>query len=355
MVTSIRALGVDLRVPRHWRVRGPRFAAGLAVLALTAACADVERETADLLPVEVEDRERSFECTTAAGTAAVVRSFDDLDFSGLRLNVGSKDFVEQFVLGQMLIVGFEAGGGTTIDNVSLGGTMVTRDALLAGDIDAYWEYTGIGWMVHLGLEDPSFDRVDLSTSVCANDLDRNGIRWLGLSTFNNTTGFAVRGDGPAAGLDLYGMADYLVANPDAVVCMGTEFRDLSDGLTLFETATNFTIPEAQVAILERSVIYEALASADCTFGEVATTDGRTAAFGLEVLDDPGIFSVFNVSLTMPDRVFQQAPTELQALVETILSPLDNGTMAELNRQVSVDGIAPREVAEEFLRSRGLID
>lgn len=328
-----------------------RFGAGLASIALLAtACGDSDDQS-DATAAPGGD---AAECTTMFGPDATVESLEELDFAGLTLNVGSKDFVEQFVLGQLLIVGFEAGGGTAIDNVNLGGTVVNRDALLANEIDAYWEYNGTGWTVHLGQENPSFDREELSTDVCVGDLEENEIRWLGASPFNNTYGFATAGDGPATGLDLQGMADYVAANADAVVCMETEYPNRPDGLVLFETATNFEIPQSQIQILEVGVIYQETANGNCTFGEIFTTDGRIAALGLEVVDDPGVNILYNVSLTMPDSVYQQAPEAFQSLAETILAPLDNETMAELNRQVSADGRDPRDVAEDFLRGRGLI-
>jgi osmoprotectant transport system substrate-binding protein len=332
-----------------------KLTAGLATIAFViAACGGDDTSDGTTAPANGGDPATQAECTTMFGADATVTSLENLDFSGVTVNVGSKDFVEQFVLGQLLIVGIEAGGGSTVDNVNLGGTVVNRDALLANEIDAYWEYNGTGWTVHLGQEDPSFDREALSTSVCLEDLERNQIRWIGVSPFNNTYGFATAGDGPATGLDLQGMADYVAANPEATVCMESEYPNRPDGLILFETATNFQIPDSQIEILETGVIYAETANGNCTFGEIFTTDGRIAALGLEVVEDPGVNILYNVSLTMPDSVYQQAPDAFQSLVETILAPLDNETMAELNRQVSADGLDPRDVAEDFLRSRGLI-
>ena len=334
-----------------------KFIAGIAAISMIAvACGGSDNGSADTTaPTNSGDNGGpTAECTTMFGPDTAVTSLEELDFSGITVNVGSKDFVEQFVLGELLIVGIEAGGGSTVNNVNLGGTVVNRDALLANEIDAYWEYNGTGWTVHLGQEDPSFDREELSIAVCVGDLEENQIRWLGVSPFNNTYGFATAGNGPATGLDLQGMADYVAANSDAIVCMETEYPNRPDGLVLFETATNFQIPDAQIEILEVGVIYQETANGNCTFGEIFTTDGRIAALGLEVLDDPGINILYNVSLTLPDSVFQQAPEAFQSLVETILKPLDNETMAELNRQVSADGLDPREVAETFLRSQGLI-
>jgi osmoprotectant transport system substrate-binding protein len=350
---------------RHLR-EPKRLLGGFAAAALLlAACGgDDNGDDADAPEVTEavdnggEDGAAVFECTTALGPDVSVDSLTDIDLSGIEVNVGSKDFVEQFVLGQLLLVGLEAAGADTVDNVNLGGTTVNRDALLNNEIDAYWEYNGTGWTVHLGRDDPSFDRAELTTGVCALDLEENGIRWIGVSEFNNTYGFATAADSDAAGLDLQGMADYLASTagtPDeAVVCMETEYPNRPDGLVLFETATGYVIPDSQIEILEVGVIYEETANGNCTFGEIFTTDGRIPALGLVVVEDPGVHILYNVSLTMPDSVYQQNPEGFQALVETILAPLDNDTMAELNRQVSADGQEPRTVAEVFLTEQGLI-
>ena len=294
------------------------------------------------------------ECTRSMGNEDAVSSLSDLDFSELTVNVGSKDFVEQFVLGHLLIIGLEAGGAAVVDNVNLGGTIVNRDALEWNEIDAYWEYTGTGWTVHLGREVPSYDSQELAIDVCVDDLEENAIRWIGVSPFNNTYGFATAGDMEPTGLDLAGMAAYVLDNPDATVCMETEYPNRPDGLRRFESAYDWTLPDEQMRILDLNAIYVETATGSCTFGEVFTTDGRIPALGLEVLDDPGVHIIYNVSLTMPDNVYQQAPDQFRALAHTIVSGLDTATMAELNRQVTVDGLDPRIVARNHLERLGLI-
>ncbi len=112
------------------------------------------------------------------------------DMSGIDVAVGSKDFDEQLILGQMMVQALEAAGANVDDKVNLGGTAVAREALLSGDIDVYMEYNGTGWTVHLGQEDPSFDPDELTTAVREQDLAENDIVWVGQSPFNNTYGFA---------------------------------------------------------------------------------------------------------------------------------------------------------------------
>lgn len=346
-----------------------RFAAGLAAVALVAgacgsdddssdgsddAAATTDAAGSDDAGDDAGDGMASADCETANDQDDSVASLTELDFSGLEINVGSKDFVEQFVLGQLAIVGLEAGGATVTDSTNLGGTVVNRDALLANEIDTYFEYNGTGWTVHLAQEDPSFDSVELTNGVCAMDLAENDIRWVGVSPFNNTYGFATAGDSPAAGLDLQGMMEYVNENPDATVCMETEFPNRPDGLVLLEEATGLTIPAGQEQILDVGVIYDETATGNCTFGEVFTTDGRIPALDLDLVEDPGVMILYNVSMTMPDSVYQQAPEAFEALADTLLSDLDNETIAELQRRVSADGEDPRDVAEDYLTEQGLL-
>lgn len=184
-------------------------------------------------------------------------SLSEYDLSGIDITVGSKDFTEQLVLGEMIAQAYEAAGANVTNQVNLGGTEVNRAALLSGDIDAYAEYNGTGWTVHLGQEEPATDPETLTEDVREMDLEENGIRWLGRSPFNNTYGFAVNQDFvDAEGVPtLQDMAEYIEANPDATVCMESEFPDRPDGLVLFEEATGFEIPDDQIEILDTNLIY----------------------------------------------------------------------------------------------------
>jgi osmoprotectant transport system substrate-binding protein len=283
--------------------------------------------------------------------------FSELDLSGVSLSVGSKDFTEQLVLGEMLVQSFEAAGASVNNRVNLGGTQVNRQALLEGEIHVYAEYNGTGWTEHLGNVDPSDDPETLTSNVREQDLEENGIHWLGRSPFNNTYGFAT---GPAlteehgGGFDIYEMATYVGENPDAIVCMESEFPDRSDGLVLFEEATGFSIPESQILIMDLDLIYNETAQGSCAFGEIFTTDGRIPFLDLTIVDDDDTFIIYNVSINVRDEIYQENPEAFDTIAERILENLDNDTMAELNRQVSVDGEEAADVAREYLRSEGLI-
>lgn len=319
---------------------------GLAPLALLA--------TAGLILSACGSDDDGGDTASSTDDAAAV---DSAALDGVSVTVGSKDFTENILLGEMLAQALAAQGADVTNQVNLGGTSVNREALLAGDIDVYPDYNGTGWTVHLGNEDPSSDPTELYEVTAAQDLEENGIQWAGTSPFNDTYGFASNGDLTAENggpFDFDGMAAYLEANPDAVVCMETEFPDRPDGLILFEEATGYTLPEGQIQILDTGLIYTETASGACDFGEVFTTDGRIAALNIDLVDDPGVMILYNVSFTWNDEHYQENATTYAEIVDTILAPLDEAKMAELNGLVDVEGEDAADVAAEYLAEIGLV-
>jgi osmoprotectant transport system substrate-binding protein len=295
------------------------------------------------------------ETSEAAGGAGPLA---DVSLSGVDISVGSKDFTEQLVLGQIMVVVFEALGANVTDRVDLGGTNVARQALLSGEIDTYMEYNGTGYSVHLGIEDEIPTDPDVLTEIVRErDLAQNNIHWLSRSPFNDTYGFASSPELTTANggpFTMQTMADYLAANPDAILCLESEFPSRPDGLILFETATGYTVPQSQIEILDTGVIYTETANNNCEFGEIFTTDGRIPALGLTVVEDPGVMILYNVSVGIRDDKYQEAPAAFDTIAEAILAPLDDDLMQELNRQVNEDGISPQDVARQYLIDQGLI-
>jgi osmoprotectant transport system substrate-binding protein len=275
---------------------------------------------------------------------------------GVSITVGSKDFTENILLGEMLVQVLENEGASVTNQTNLGGTSVNREALLSGEINVYPDYNGTGWTVHLGQQDPSQDPEELFTVTAEKDLADNDVKWVGRSPFNDTYGFAAFGDlaESEGGFDLQKMADYLKANADAKLCLETEFPDRPDGLILFEDATGYQVPESQISILDTGLIYTETAKGACQFGEVFTTDGRITALNLQLVDDPGVFILYNASYTFQNEVYAANAEVYDEVVDKILAPLDEAKMAELNARVDVDGESAEKVAEEFLVEAGLL-
>lgn len=275
--------------------------------------------------------------------------------AGVSITVGSKDFTENILLGEMFAQALKSKGADVSDKTNLGGTSVNREALTSKEIGVYPEYNGTGWTVHLGHDNPSQDPQTLYNDTAQEDLQKNNIKWIGMSPFNDTYGFAANGDlaKQHGAFDFKSMADYLKANPSATVCMESEFPDRPDGLILWEKATGYKIPSSQTKILDTGLIYTETAKGGCEFGEVFTTDGRIQALNLSLVKDPGVMILYNLSFTMNNDIYKAHPDVYDSIATTILKPLDNAKMAELNAKVDVDGQTAAAVATEYLKNIGL--
>ncbi|HWB73233.1 MAG TPA: glycine betaine ABC transporter substrate-binding protein, partial [Egibacteraceae bacterium] len=276
--------------------------------------------------------------------------------AGADLTVGSKEFTEQLILGHMTILVLEDAGAQVDDQTGLVGSATVREALTSGQIDLYWEYTGTGWITHLGNTEPIPDELEQWRAVREADA-ANGVTWLSPAALNNTYAIATNGENfeEFEVVTLSDFATFVRDNPgQATLCAAAEFLGRDDGLPGLEQHYGFDIPPQNVKELELGIVYEAVGRADpCNFGEVFTTDGRIRAQDLVVLeDDKSFFPKYNAALNVRTEVFEQHP-QLEELFAPLAAELTNDTMIELNSRVDVGGELPEEVAQDFLDERGL--
>jgi osmoprotectant transport system substrate-binding protein len=114
----------------------------------------------------------------------------DVDLSGASITVGSKEFTEQLILGHITMMALEEAGADVSDQLGLVGSTTVREALLAGDIDMYWEYLGTGWVTYLENEEGIPDPQEQYEAVRDADAE-NGVAWLEPAPFDNTYAIAV--------------------------------------------------------------------------------------------------------------------------------------------------------------------
>ena len=279
------------------------------------------------------------------------------DLSDSEFTVGSKEFTEQLILGQITLQALEAAGATVNDQTGLAGTVAARKALESGDIDMYWEYTGTGWITHLGHTKPIPDRQKQFEAVAKEDLEKNGIQWLAPpSPANNTYAMAVRSEAYEK-LGVKKLSDFkqlVEENPEeATVCVGTEFATRDDGLPGMEKAYGFQFPSENVVKIDEGQIYQETDKGNrCNFGEVFATDGRIAALDLKVIeDDKSFFPIYNPALNVRKQAMDP---KIEKLFAPISEKLDTQTLQKLNAQVDVEGQLPEEVAEQWLSENGFV-
>jgi osmoprotectant transport system substrate-binding protein len=283
---------------------------------------------------------------------------EQVSLSGAEFTVGSKEFTEQLVLGQIAIQALKNARATVEDQTGLVGTATTRQALTSGKIDMYWEYTGTGWITLLGHEEPISNSQKQYEAVAREDLKKNQIRWLKPAPANNTFAVAVRSEA-AEVLGVKSLSGLAVLNElrpeDATLCAANEFLTREDGLPGLEKAYGFEIPDGNIVKMEEPQIYQAIDEGEkCNFGEVFVTDGRIKGLDLTILkDDKQFFPIYNPSPTVRKEVMDQYP-ELAKVFAPISEKLDNETLQELNAAVDVDGETPEDVARQFLRENRLL-
>ncbi len=287
-------------------------------------------------------------------------SLGAVNLSGMTFKVGSKEFTEQLVLGQIAIQALQATGATVEDKTGIQGTANVRTAMDAREIDMYWEYTGTGWTVHLQhtTADTSKDPKVLYDAVKAEELAKNKVVWMDAAPLNNTYAIAtLKGRGQELGVaNLSDYARLVASRPDqATLCAASEFLTRDDGLPGLQKVYGFTLPPERIAEVDLGVIYTRIPPGEpCKFGEVFLTDGRILANNLEIIpDDKGAIVNYNVAMTARQDVVDGAP-RLAEVFNTIAAKLTTEKMRELNERVDVKGELPDAVAKDFLQQEGFI-
>jgi osmoprotectant transport system substrate-binding protein len=276
---------------------------------------------------------------------------------GASLTVTSKNFSENIILGQMIGLVFKAAGAEVLDRTNLPGSISAREAIIKGDADAMYEYTGTAWITYLGHAKPITDPLKQWEAV--RDEDRkNGVTWLPQSTLNNTYALAISKKNNAKYhlRTLSDVAALAKRNPSAVtICVENEFASRDDGLPGMEKAYGMSIPPGNIKKMDAGIIYTQVSKSNsCLLGEVYTTDGRIKAMDLDILvDDKHFFPNYNAAPVIHTATFDKYP-EIAGLLDPVSRRLTTEVAQELNAKVDVDGQDPHIVAKDWLIQEGFI-
>jgi osmoprotectant transport system substrate-binding protein len=249
-----------------------------------------------------------------------------------------------------------AAGADVIDLTDIKGSNSSRQALLNGQTDMTWEYTGTGWINYQGneLPVPGGEKAQYEATAKA-DFEKNGITWLNYSPLNDQYAFAVT-EAYAAQNNLKSVSDLTAMlkqkKDQAVFCLETEFTSRQDGFPAAVKAYGF--PVTTVKNFGIGAIYTAVAQGTCPIGEVFTTDGRISGLNLKVLDDDKkAFPQYNAVVTLRNQFIKDHP-DLRGPLETISAAITNEQMVELCKQVDVDGRDAGAVARDWMVSKGFV-
>ena len=264
---------------------------------------------------------------------------------GRPVAIGAKTFTEQYILAH-LIGGLveEATGRTTTQRQSLG-SMVVFDALAAGDVDVYVDYSGTLWANELGRDTAGTDRAGVLAGVGAHLRDAYGIVVAATLGFENAYAVAMRAaDAETRGVrrlsELAPIGPQLSMGGDYEFFSRPEWNALRDtyGLRLRELRT-----------MDPALMYQAAEEGAVDLISAFTTDGRIAAYNLTLLeDDRGAIPPYDAMVLASARLAREAPDVLAALGR-LDGAIDAPAMRRMNLQVDERGADPAEVAADFLR------
>jgi osmoprotectant transport system substrate-binding protein len=263
--------------------------------------------------------------------------------SGDRIVVGSKNFSEQVLLGEIVAQAIEGSGLAVDRRLNLGGTFVCDRALRAGEIDVYVEYTGTAYTAILK-RPPGADREEVLRQVRA-QYGEAGLQWLEPLGFENTFAMIVRGD-DAERLSLRTISD-LAAHPEFRAAFGYEFMERADGFPGLARTYGLAFRE-RPRVMDLGLLYRALVDhqADVVAGN--STDGQIASLALRVLeDDRRYFPPYDAVPVARRAVLERYPG-LKGVLDSLGGRISADEMRRLNYRVFGVRASSEQVAREFL-------
>ena len=276
--------------------------------------------------------------------------------------VSSKIDTEGGVIGNIIKQVLDANGIPTTDKIQLGATPIVRQAITAGQIDIYPEYTGNGAFFFNEADKPIWNDAKAGyDEVKKLDYDTNKIVWLSPSPANNTWAIAVRTDlaQPNNLKTLSDFGKYVAGGGTIKLAASAEFVNSAAALPAFQKAYGFTMkPEQLVTLSGGDTAATIAAAAQQTSGVNAAmvygTDGGIAPSGLTVMDDDkGVQPVYQPTPIIREAVLTQYP-QIADLLAPVFAKLDLTTLQTLNGRVQVGGETAAAVATDFLKSNGLV-
>ncbi|HEX2265131.1 MAG TPA: glycine betaine ABC transporter substrate-binding protein [Solirubrobacterales bacterium] len=269
------------------------------------------------------------------------------------LTIGSKNFTEQRVLGEIYAQGLEAAGFSVNKDLNLGDEKTALAALKADEITAYPEYTGTALLSFFG---KTADELPKDPQAAYEEA-RAGFEAEGLVAFPPTpftssnevavTQATAEEHGLKTISDLEGKAQ------DLVLYGSPECRQRLDCLLGLQEVYGLKFGKfTPVDIAQR---HEVLTSGRADVSIVFTTDPQIQRENEVLLeDDQGMFPPYNSMLLVKQETVDAAGEDLQKTVELIQEQLTDENMQELNARVDLDKKDPAQVAEEYLTETGLI-
>jgi osmoprotectant transport system substrate-binding protein len=273
--------------------------------------------------------------------------------SSTKVTIGSKNFTEQKVLGEIYAQSLTAAGYSVSKELNLGDEKTALKALEGGDISAYPEYTGTALLSFFGY---TADKLP-SDEGEAFDLAKEGFAKKNLTAlpptpFVSSNEVAVTKE-TADKLGLSKISDLKGKSQDLTLYGSPECRQRLDCLLGLEKV--YGLKFKKFVPVDIALRHEVLKKGQADVSIVFTTDPQNKREGFVLLeDDKGMFPPYNSTLVVRNDVLDKAGPDFAKTVELVNKDLTDEVMQELNARVDIDKSTPEQVAGEYLKETGLI-
>jgi osmoprotectant transport system substrate-binding protein len=269
-----------------------------------------------------------------------------------RIVIGSKNFTESFILGELMAQQIEAHTGLKVERrFYLAGTYICHQAVLAGRIDIYPEYTGTALTAILK-QNSSGDKAEVYERVKSEYERRFGLTLGPGFGFNDTFAMEIRGE-DARRLNIKTLSQAAASAPHWRAGFGYEFMERPDGYRGLAAAYGLHFAE-NPRVMDLGLLARALRDRQIDLAAGNTTDGLIPALDLFVLeDDRHYFPPYEAVPVVREQTLRDHPEVTQALAG-LAEKISDAEMRQLNYSVDGQHRDVKEVVREFMRGKGLV-
>jgi glycine betaine/choline ABC-type transport system substrate-binding protein len=269
---------------------------------------------------------------------------------GERIIVGSKNFTESVLLGEIVAQQLESHGLQVDRRLNLGGSFICHNAIVAGQLDVYVEYTGTAYSAILEMpdeRDPAIVRAAVDSVYEA----KWELVWTEPLGFNNTFALLIRNE-DAVRLGISRLSEAARHSASWRFGAGYEFIERADGYRGLLEFYKLSF-RGEPLEMDLGLTYRALAEGTVDIIAGNSTDGQIEALGLYHLeDDRGYFPPYEAASVVRSDLLERVPSVRAALAE-LANAITEQEMRRLNHQVDVERRDVRDVAREFLAGLAL--
>jgi len=271
--------------------------------------------------------------------------------TGPPIRIGTKDFTEEFILGELYSQALRATGFAVELKSNIGSSEITHQALGNGALDMYPEY--VGTLLSEVADVTRRPRAPRDAYELAKRFEeKSGFTLLGATPFSDSEALAVT-PAYAARSGIRSIGDLATASPKPRIGAPKEFRSRFEGLIGLREVYGVRNPRYTRLDFDRR--YPSLDSGKVDVTAVFTTERQLSGRTYVVLSDPrGLFAIQHVAPIISKKVLQVHGPRLRTAIDAVSAKLTTTAMRRMNGAVDIDGRTPKAVATEFLQSAGLL-